>query len=205
MSNLAQMLTDLDMENLLPAVRAAAEGGADPQDILKECQNGMIGVGDKFAAKEYFVSDLMMSAMLFKQIAEILDPYMKGDGAVSGGAVVLGTVLGDVHDIGKDIVASMLKANGFEVIDVGVDAPAEKFVNALKESGASVLALSCLLASCYDAIKDTIKAVEDAGLRESVKIIIGGGPIDDVVRVYTGADAFGNEPQAAVNFCKEVY
>lgn len=202
MSNITSMLADLDM-NLLDETTKELEKGTDPQTILTWCQQGMNLVGEKFAAGEYYVSDLMMSGALFKQVNEVIAPLLEGRGAITLGKVVLGTVEKDVHDIGKDLVFAMLKANGFEVIDLGVDVKPAVFVNALKESGAKVLALSCLLATCYDSILATVEAVKEAGLRDEVKIFIGGGPVDDSVVRYSGADAFGPDAQSAVTLCKE--
>jgi len=134
----------------------------------------------------------------------MVKPYMKGTEEKKLGKVVMGTVQDDIHDIGKDIVCSMLEASGFEVIDVGVDTPPETFVKALVDNDCRVLGLSCLLASCYGSIKATVEAVKDAGLRDKVKIIIGGGPIDQTVVDYSGADAYGVAAQDTVNYCKEV-
>jgi methanogenic corrinoid protein MtbC1 len=173
-------------------------------EILKESEAGMVKVGELFSSGDYFVSDLMMSGEMFKEVGEMLEPYLKGKTSDILGKVVLGTVEGDIHDIGKDLVYIMLKSGGFDVIDVGVDAKPETFVNALKESEAPILALSCLLTTCYDSILNTVKAVEDAGLRGQVKIIIGGGPTDESVVRYTRADAVGDDAQSAVSLCKEL-
>jgi methanogenic corrinoid protein MtbC1 len=151
-----------------------------------------------------FVSDLMMAGELFKAINALTMPLLKNADVPSMGKVVLGTVKEDIHDIGKDIVHNMLAANGIEVIDLGVDVSPEQFVAALKEHNAKVLALSCLLVSCYGSILKTVEAVKAAGLRDKVKIIIGGGPVDDHVVNYSGADAVGFAAQDAVNYCREV-
>ena len=116
--------------------------------------------------------------------------------------VIIGTVAGDIHDIGKDIVVFMLDVNGFEVIDLGVDVPAERFVEAINESGSEVVGLSGFLTIAFQSMKDTIGAIVDAGLRDRVKIMIGGGPIDEQVRTFTGADAFGTDAMAAVELAK---
>lgn len=198
-----EYLGELEDEKLMEEVQKLLDANVPPAEILEECQEGMVVIGDKFANGEMFVSDLMMSGALFKEVSEMLDPYMKkGDGAVNLGKVVIGTVKDDIHDIGKDIVGNMLKANGFEVIDVGVDAPVEAFISALKESNAKVLGLSCLLASCYGSIKETVEAVRKE--TPDVKIIIGGGPIDETVKEYSGADAYAVTAQDTVNFFKEV-
>lgn len=205
MSNIAQMITDLEDKAVLEEVKKQLDAGVNPTDIFAECQDGMNGVGKRFQDKEYFVSDLMMSGAIFKEVSELIKPYIKGSDGSSMGKVILGTVKDDIHDIGKDLVHAMLEAGNFEVIDVGVDVPSEVFIEALKDNpDAKVLALSCLLTSCYDSVKDTVQAVEKAGLRDKVKIAIGGGPIDEDVVKYTGADKFGKDAQDAVKVCKEL-
>lgn len=205
MRNISELLSNLDEEELMKEVKAQLNDGISPQEILKKCQDGMVAVGEKFGAGEYYVSDLMMSGAMFKEVGELLEPYMKGQAQETIGKVVLGTVEGDVHDIGKDLVYSMLKAGGFEVIDVGVDAPPSVFVDALiANPDAKVLALSCLLTTCYDAIKNTVDLVVSSGLRDKIKIIIGGGPVNQSVVDYTGSDKYGEDAQSAVNLAKEM-
>ena len=192
MSSIAEMITNLEDENVMAEVKKQLEAGVDPVEIFASCQDGMNGVGEKFQAGEYFVSDLMMSGAIFKDVGEIIAPYLKSSE-------------GDIHDIGKDLVLAMLQAGNYEVIDVGVDAAPEVFINALKENpDAKVLALSCLLTTCYDAVKDTVAGVEAAGLKDKVKIMIGGGPVDQSVVEYTGADTYGKDAQDAVRICKEL-
>jgi len=204
MAKISELLASLEMDELMESVQSDLDSGRDPVDILKECEAGMVKVGEMFSAGDYFVSDLMMSGEMFKEVGEMLEPHLAGKTGDVLGKVVLGTVEGDIHDIGKDLVYIMLKSGGFDVIDVGVDAKPEAFVAALKESGAPILALSCLLTTCYDSILNTVKAVEAAGLRDKVKIIIGGGPTDESVIRYTGADAVGDDAQSAVKLCKEM-
>jgi methylmalonyl-CoA mutase cobalamin-binding domain/chain len=153
-----------------------------------------------------FVSDLMMAGSVFKDLSDLIMPSLSAGGPrESLGKVVLGTVKEDIHDLGKNIVASLLSASGFEVIDLGVDVAAADFVKAVKEHNTKVVALSCLLVSCYDSIKATVEALKEAGLRDQVKVLIGGGPVDEHVVVYAGADAFGPNAQAAIDYCKEAY
>ncbi|NTW72701.1 MAG: cobalamin-binding protein [Eubacteriaceae bacterium] len=205
MSIIAQLIADLEDEKVVVEVEKQLEAGTDPQEIFAACQDGMNLVGKKFQDGEYFVSDLMMSGAIFKEVSEIIKPYIMSSGDSTIGKIVLGTVEGDIHDIGKDLVFAMLSAGNFEVIDVGVDAKPELFVNALKENpDATVLALSCLLTTCYDAVKETVDAVIDAGLRDKVKIMIGGGPVDQSVVDYTKADKFGKDAQDAVTVAKEL-
>lgn len=205
MSSIKELLTSFDDEALLAEVQTRLDKGDDPTEIIAECQAAMVEIGALFSAGELFVSDLMMAGALIKEVNELVLPRLTAGGMASIGSVVLGTVQNDIHDIGKDIVGSILSASGFEVIDLGVDVSAETFVTALIDSKAKVLALSCLLVSCYDSIKATVEAVKAAGLADSVKIIIGGGPIDETVVAYSGADAMGIAAQDAVNFARGVY
>jgi len=145
----------------------------------------------------------MMSGEIFTSISETLAPLLKAGGGVAAGTVVFGTVKGDIHNIGKDIVVNMLKAANFDVIDLGVDVPPEAFVEALKQSGAQVLGLSGLLTLAFDSMKETIDLVRAAGLRESVKIMVGGGPVDANVCRIVGADNWSNDAQKAVRFAQE--
>ena len=206
MSSIKELMIEFEDEDLIDEVNAQLENGVEPDQIINECQEAMVAIGDKFSEEELFVSDLMMAGAMFKEVSEAIEPYITStDASESKGTVVLGTVKNDIHDIGKDIVGTMLSASGFNVVDLGVDVEPEKFVEAVKENDAKVLALSCLLASCYGSILDTVNAVKDAGIRDDVKIIIGGGPIDQHVVEYSGADAMGGPAQETVDYCKEVY
>ena len=204
LSKIKELLVSFEEEALLAEVKKELEKGTDPVEIFTQCQDALLEIGNLFSAGEMFVSDLMMSGALFKEVSELLLPRLKTGDKASAGKVILGTVKDDIHDIGKDIVGNMLTAAGFEVVDLGVDVPAEQFVSAIKEHKARVVALSCLLASCFGSILDTVEAVKAAGLRDKVKIIIGGGPVDEHVVTYSGADAMGVSAQDAVIYCREV-
>jgi methanogenic corrinoid protein MtbC1 len=202
LEQLAKALADLEEDQVLEIVRTELEGGAEPLGILQACQQGMTEVGDRFEKKEYFVSDLMMSGEIFKQVGLVLEPHLKSATRISGGAVVIGTVQGDIHDIGKDIVVNMLKSADLDVTDLGVDVPPEQFVDALRETNASVLCMSGLLTLAFDSMKETISQVEDAGLRDKVRIMVGGGPVNGLVCEVVGADDWGADAQAAVRLAK---
>lgn len=205
MGSITQMIANLEDENVITEVKKQLENGVNPVDIFKECQTGMVEVGNKFSNAEYYVSDLMMSGFIFKEVGGLIAPYLKGEGGVRAGKVVMGTVSQDIHDIGKDLVVAMLGAANFDVIDLGVDVAPETFVNTLKENpDAKVLGLSCLLTTCYDSIRETVDVLTKAGLRDKVKIMIGGGPVDQSVVEYTRADRFGKDAQDAVTICKEL-
>lgn len=204
MGAIAQMLANLEDEKLIAEVKKQLDEGAAPLAILKECQEGMVEVGNKFSAGEYFVSDLMMAGAIFNQVGEIVTPLLGEEKSETVGKVIMGTVQGDIHDIGKNLVVALLKGANMEVIDLGVDVKPEAFVEALKANpDAKVVGLSCLLTTCYDAMKETVEAIKKAGLRDKVKIMIGGGSLDQTVVDYTGADKFGMDAQAAVNIAKE--
>ena len=196
-------LAELDEDRALQLVKEALEGDVPAGDILQACQEGMNQVGSRFECQDYFVSDLIMSGEIFKQIGAILEPHLKLGAAAYVGKVVVGTVKGDIHDIGKDIVVNMLKSAGFEVLDLGVDVPAARFVDVLKESGATVLGLSGLLTLAFDSMKETVKAVAAAGMRDKVRIMVGGGPVDGNVCKAVGADAWGENAQQAVRLAKQ--
>jgi methanogenic corrinoid protein MtbC1 len=200
---LTQALADLEEQKVETLLEERLAAGADPSSILAASQDGMRQVGERYETGEYFVSDLMMSSAIFKKVVARLEPLLVGTTAVSRGSVVVGTVKGDVHDIGKDLVVSTLRASGYTVTDLGVNVPPEQFVAALKETGAPVLALSGLLTISFDPMKETVEAVEAAGLRSQVKIMLGGGPVTELVRAYVGADALGADPPTAVRLADE--
>ncbi len=175
-------------------------------DIINLAREGMQRVGDKFAAKEYFLADLIYSAEIFQEIMRKLEPALTiTDKAPFKGKIVIGTVKNDIHDIGKNIVISLLRAEGFDVIDLGVDVPVEQFVNAVKNEQPRVLGLSGLLTVAIDEMKKTIQAIEENGLRENLKIIIGGGPMDERVREHVGADASTQDAVEGVKKIKEFF
>lgn len=198
-----EALAALEEEQALALVEAALAEGVPALEVLKRCQAGMVEVGRRFENQEYFVSDLMMSGEIFKQIGVLLEPGLKSGGVESAGRIVIGTVQGDIHDIGKDIVVTMLKSANFEVLDLGVDVPPARFVEALKESGATVLGLSGLLTLAFDSMKKTVALLGEAGLREQVRVMIGGGPVDASVCRIVGADDWGADAQQAVRLAKQ--
>jgi 5-methyltetrahydrofolate--homocysteine methyltransferase len=165
----------------------------------------MVIVGDRYSAGTYFLPELMMAGEMLKKIAPVLKPKLaeQADAAEKLGRVVLGTVRGDIHDIGKDIVGFVLDVNGFEVTDLGINVPEDKFVEAVREVNPQVLALSGFLSVAFDSMQSTIQQIEAAGLRSGLRIIIGGGQMDETVRQHTGADAFGMDAMDAVDFAKE--
>jgi len=195
-------LAELNEELALRLVKIALEAKVPAFDVLRACQDGMTEVGRRFECQDYFIPELVMSGEIFKQLTAILEPGLKPGGMQSAGKIVFGTVKGDIHDIGKDIVVNMLKSANFEVLDLGVDVPPEKFIAALEESGASVLGMSGLLTLAFDAMKATVQALEAADLRSKVRVMIGGGPVDGNVCRMVGADDWGADAQDAVRLAK---
>jgi len=202
--NLVNTLADLKEKEALKIVKDRLSAGEEPLKILDDARRGMEIVGKRFADSEYFIPDLVYSGEILKEITELVKPKLtKAAEAKRLGKVVFGTVAGDIHDIGKDIVVFMLDVNGFEVYDLGVDVPAQKFVDKIKESGAPIVGLSGFLTLAYDSMKQTIAAIKDAGLRDKVKVMIGGGQITEEIRKYAGADAYGRDAMAGVSLAKK--
>ena len=200
---LAKLLSDLKEPEALEFVEKALGEGVDPEVLLGEAKKGMNIVGQRFAGEEYFIPDLIFSGEILKGIVKMLEPHLKkGEEAERLGKVIIGTVNGDIHDIGKDLVVFMLDVNGFEVIDLGIDVPVRKFVDTIRETGSKVVGLSGFLTLAFQSMKDTIDAIIEAGLRDDIKIMIGGGQIDEQVKGFTGADAYGKDAMEAVKLAK---
>lgn len=200
-AQLKQALSDLDEEAVLKLVQERLEAGEDPLGIIADCRDGMADVGKRYEAQEYYVSDLIMAGEVFKQAMSKIGEKFQTDSGPKRGTVVIGTVKGDIHDIGKDIVVSLLQAGNYNVIDLGVDVPPVKFVEAAKENGAKVVGLSGLLTISFDAMKETVGALKSAGV--DVKVMIGGGSLSEQVREHIGADALGADARAAVTLCDQ--
>ena len=200
---LTKLLSDLKEPEALAFVDKALGEGVDPNDLLGDAKEAMNIVGQRFASEEYFIPDLVFSGEILKGIIKKLEPHLKkGEEEERLGKVIIGTVAGDIHDIGKDLVVFMLDVNGFEVLDLGIDVPVQKFVDTIKETGSTVVGLSGFLTLAFDSMKETVDAIEAAGLRNNVKIMIGGGQMDEQVRDFTGADAYGKDAMAAVKLAK---
>ena len=202
--DLVSTLADLKEKEVLKIVGDRLGAGEEPLKIMDDARRAMVIVGERFADGEYFISDLAYSGEILKAINDVVKPELAKKGeAPRLGKVIIGTVAGDIHDIGKDIVVFMLDINGFEVYDLGVDVPAEKFVDKIKESGAPIVGLSGFLTLAYDSMKETIEVFKDAGLRDKVKVMIGGGQITEEIREYTGADAYGKDAMVGVSLAKK--
>lgn len=202
--DLVSTLADLKEEHAMKIVKDRLSAGEDPLAILGDARKGMEIVGQRFASSEYFIPDLVYSGEILKSVTELVKPKLTGAAESKKlGKIVFGTVAGDIHDIGKDIVVFMLDVNGFEVHDLGVDVPAQKFVDKIEETGAPIVGLSGFLTLAFDSMKQTIEAMQAAGLRDKVKVMIGGGQITEEVTKYTGADAYGKDAMAGVTLAKK--
>ncbi|MGD8465470.1 MAG: cobalamin-dependent protein [Anaerolineae bacterium] len=200
---LVSAMADMREDEALMLVKDLLAEGTDPMDILGAAREAMDIVGQRFETGQYFLPELIMAGEMLSQITDLVKPELaKAPQAESKGSVVIGSVAGDIHDIGKNIVTFMLDVNGFEVHDLGVDVSPQAFVDAIQTYRADVVGLSGFLTLAFDAMKDTVAAIEAAGLRDSVKIMVGGGQVTDKIREYTGADAYGDDAMEAVGLAK---
>lgn len=209
MANLENLYNAVLSGNLKLAVEASKEAvaeGCNPQQIINEYMaSAMREIGNRFEAGKAFVPELLMSARAMKGALDILKPLLAGSGAGNGlGKVVIGTVKGNLHDIGKNLVASMLEGSGFEVINLGTDISAEKFVAAVKEHQAQIVCLSALLTTTMGYMQTIIQALEENGLRSQVKVMIGGAPISEAYARQIGADGYSENANAAVALARSL-
>jgi methylmalonyl-CoA mutase cobalamin-binding domain/chain len=201
---LAEAIYNLDEQTALRLSREMLDTGVDPVEILEESRVGMSVVGERFQSGEYFLSEMIMAAEIFTVIMDTLRPRMKTSISKTIGKVVIGTVQGDVHDIGKNIIVALLEAEGFEVVDLGVDIPPEGFVEAIREHEPDIVGMSSLLTVALESTKKTIDAIVEAGLRDKVKIIVGGGRVDDYARDYVKPDASTDNAAVGLKLCKDL-
>ena len=201
---LVQALVEMKEAEALQTAKQLLDGGVGPLEILEGCSKAMEVVGQRFEQGVYFLPHLMMAGEMLKQISSLIKPLIQeqktGD---QGGKVLIGTVEGDIHDIGKNIVVFLLEANGFQVRDIGINQKPSKFVEAIKEFQPKVLGMSGLLTLAFDSMKKTVQAIQEAGLRDKVKIVIGGGVVTEKIKEYSGADAYAPDAMAGVRLCKQ--
>ena len=203
---LVDAIADMREQEALAAVQELLVSGTDPMTVLALCRDAMTIVGERFESGEYFLPELVLAGEMLSQIADIVKPRIQSDAtteSLQSPKVLLGTVQGDLHDIGKNIVSFMLDVNGIDVHDLGVDVPVERFVEAIEKEKPDVVGLSGFLTVAFEAMKETVEAIEKAGLRNQVKIMIGGGMVDEHIRAYTGADAYGRDAMAAVSLVEK--
>ncbi len=190
--NLAEAILECDEEEALSLVREKLDRNVPVEDIIADCNSGMIILGNRFEEGEAFIPDLMFGGMIMKKIVDLLSPYMDKDRKItSSKKLVIGTVQYDIHDIGKDITRMVFQCSGFETIDLGVDVPPERFVQAIEEHQPDFVGLSLLLTTSYQSVFDTVEAICNAGLRSSVKICIGGAAATPLVAEKAGCDFYG--------------
>jgi dimethylamine corrinoid protein len=194
---------DLQEAEVMAGVDAQLAAGTDPMAILTELQNGMEIVGKRFEDGEYYLSELLFAADIFKTVNAPLTEKLAGRETDTLATVVLGTVKHDIHEFGKDIVATILRSNGIKVIDLGIDVDYEEFVAAVREHEPQFVGLSCMLTTVFPEMKGTVAAIEAAGLRDGVQIYIGGGPVDESLVEYSGADVYCRTAQDAVAAIKQ--
>ena len=201
---LVNAIADMKEKEALKLAQEMVDAGNDPQTILDAAREAMTIIGDRYECKEYFLPELIIAGDILRDIGEIVKPKLRALAAQEKpeGKVVIGTVAGDIHDLGKGIVSFMLDINNFEVHDLGIDVPAEKFVQAIREVQPDIVGLSGFLTLAFDQMRVTVDAIKEAGLRDSVKIMIGGAIMDSSAAEYIGADAYGPDATAAVKFAK---
>ena len=203
-NKLMEAMADLEEELVLDAANQVMDcGGADAQQVVEALQKGMDVVGQRFEEGEYFVGDLIFAGEVMTEAMKIVAPALSSGEGSANGRMILCTVKDDLHDIGKNIVKAMLEAGGMEVVDLGIDVAPAAIVAAAKEQNIKIVALSGVLTLALDSMKKTVEAFQEAGLRNDVKIIIGGNPVSEAACVTMGADAWAHSPQKTVQICKE--
>lgn len=199
-----QAMRDLAENDVMEMLRAVMdEGGEEAPAALEALQEGMKDVGELYESGEYFVGDLIYSGEIMTEAVKIISPALNAGGQDSAGKLVLCTVKGDIHDIGKGIVKTLLEASGFEVMDLGIDVSPEVIVKAVNENNIKIVALSGVLTLALDSMKNTVQQLKESGLRDSVKVVIGGAPVTADACTYIGADAWALNAQTTVNYCNE--
>jgi methylmalonyl-CoA mutase cobalamin-binding domain/chain len=190
------------VEEVKGLVTEALDLKVNPIYIVEAMNRGLVGVGEKYEAGEFFLSELIMAGIIATEITGWLKPYLEKSTEKTLGKVVIGTVKGDLHDIGKNIVISMMSSAGFEVVDLGIDVPPEKFIEAARRERPDIVAMSCLLTSAMTEVKNVIGALKEAGLREKVKVLIGGRPVTPEFAEEVGADSSSRNAVEAVKIAR---
>ncbi|MBN1848173.1 MAG: cobalamin-dependent protein [Deltaproteobacteria bacterium] len=198
---LSDALADFDEDIVLETLKTRLENGHPPLNLLKDLQKGMTMVGDRYN-KDYYLSDLMLSADLFKRAMEILTPSLVSETGDFVGRILIGTPKGDIHDLGKNIFCSLARGVGFDVMDLGVNVPVEKFIEAVKDFNPGILGFSALLTPAFAPMKEVMDQLVEQRLRGSLKVIIGGGVVTPAVKEYLGADGFTTDAMDGINQCK---
>ncbi len=204
-ANVKETVSAGKLKQIEAVVQEALNGGATPDEVLDSMSVAMDEVGEKFQKNEIYVPEMLIAAKTMQRGVGVLKPLMAGDAAGKYGKFIIGTVAGDLHDIGKNLVAIMVEAAGFEVIDLGIDVPAEKFVETIKANpDCKVVGVSALLTTTMEAMRNTVKAIIDAGLKSQVKIMVGGAPITQAFADEIGADAYTTDAASAAAKAREL-
>ena len=203
-SPLAQAVGGLDMDGAVAAVQEKLAAGTEPMAILGELQDGMGIVGDRFEVGEYYLSELIFAGEIFKRASAPLQDAIAEAAEHAVGTIVLGTVKNDIHEFGKNIAGTVLSSNGIRVVDLGVDVDPQSWVDAINESGATLVGMSALLTTVFDSMRESIATIERAGLRDKVTILVGGGPMTEEAAQYVGADHYCQTAQDGVVVAKHV-
>ena len=206
---LIEAITQLKEKEAVELVKKALDAGTPPLDLLVRCQAGMDRVGELFEQKKYYLSELVYSASIMQQISEMLEQAIRSrdesERPKSKGGIILGTIAGDLHEIGKNIVSMLLGCAGYQVVDLGMEVMPEQFVEKVKETDIHVVGISALMTTSFQGMKRVVELLDEQGLRPSVKVMIGGGIVDERARRFTGADAHSKNGYDAVVFCKRFY
>lgn len=201
--SISKAIAELEEQQVAELVKERLDKGDSPLEIVNSLQQGMAEAGRRFESGEYFLGELIMCGEIMQDSMVILEPLLSGSNAEYKGNIVMGTVKGDIHDLGKNIVVMLLKGSGYNVIDLGVDVPKEKFIAAIQESNAPMVGMSVLLTGCQESMKETIDAIRAAGL--NTKVLIGGNYIDDVVKDFVGADYSAQAATDGVRIANEIF
>ncbi|MDR3600760.1 MAG: cobalamin-dependent protein [Desulfosporosinus sp.] len=197
-------MAELDEDKTLLLVTERVQAGYTSMEIIESCRRGVEIVGEKYSDSHYYLSDLIMSEEILKEVMQILEPYIPVNAAQKGRSIVMGTIEGDIHDLGKNIIIYLLRSAGFQVNDLGVDVTPERFIKAVDETKASILGISVLLSFCVGSIKKVVDLLVDAGLRDKVKVVVGGYPVNQQVKEFTGADFYANDVTEALKIYHEI-
>jgi methylmalonyl-CoA mutase cobalamin-binding domain/chain len=199
---LPQALASFDEDFVMAEVKNRLTVNENPVLLVKELQQGMSLVGERFSSGEYFLSELLMSADLFSRVMEMVEPKIENQTIETIGRIVIGTPKGDIHDLGKNIFCTVARSSGFEIYDLGVDVPPEKFVAAVEEHKPQILGFSALITTTFDMMKNVVDKLVEKDLRDDLKIIIGGGVTTGMVENYVGADGQTIDALEGLSFCK---
>ena len=207
MSTLSEALSSCDEATVLQLIRDQLAAKVPATDIVAECNVGMTELGERFDQGEAFIPDLMFAGMIMKKAMEMLQPHLEADGGSDSAGkrtVVIGTVQNDIHDIGKDITAMVYRSSGFNVVDLGVDVKPEAFVAAIREHKPEFVGMSLLLTTCYQSVLNTVQAITDAGLRDQVKICVGGAAASPLLAEKANCDFYGKTAVDSVRWSQSI-